>query len=145
MRRARGSFSKQVTDWCSKSEKRVQFVMRESVALVLRDANRPVTQGGNLPFKDGNLRNTLVSRVGGIPGSDDATDYMLVLSSWDGRDTFYAGWSAAYARRMEYGFVGADSLGRVYNQRGFAFREKAVQKWDDHVEATVRGAMRLLP
>lgn len=33
-------------------------------------------------------------------------------------DVLYFGNTAAYARRLEEGFVGTDSLGRSYNQRG---------------------------
>ena len=38
---------------------------------------------------------------------------------------------------MNFGYVGADSLGRVYNQQGHYFVEGAVAKWPEIVKAAV--------
>lgn len=37
--------------------------------------------------------------------------------------------NAIYGMRLNYGFVGADSLGREYNQPGRYFVEDAIAKW----------------
>lgn len=37
--------------------------------------------------------------------------------------------NAAYAMRIEFGFVGQDSLGRNYNQRGQFFVTRSVKTW----------------
>jgi hypothetical protein len=42
--------------------------------------------------------------------------------------TAHVGTDAAQARRLEYGFVGADSLGRVYNQPPFPHVGPAVDE-----------------
>lgn len=39
--------------------------------------------------------------------------------------------NAAYARRLEYGFTGTDSLGRSYNQPGRGFVGITVMEWPD--------------
>lgn len=48
-------------------------------------------------------------------------DIALICAGMKAGDIFYMTNGAAYARRMEYGFVGPDSLGRVYNQAGRHF------------------------
>lgn len=42
---------------------------------------------------------------------------------------FYMLNNAAYALRLEYGFVGEDSLGRVYNQPGRFYVTEVVKAW----------------
>jgi hypothetical protein len=42
-----------------------------------------------------------------------------------------------YARRLNYGFTGTDSLGRQYNQRGYFFVDLAAQRWQQIVTANV--------
>lgn len=50
-----------------------------------------------------------------------------------------ASYGMVYSRRLEYGFHGADSLGRYYNQRGYFFVRSAAQKWQQIVaKATER-------
>lgn len=55
-------------------------------------------------------------------------------------DTIYMGFTASYAMRMEYGFEGADSLGRVYNQSGRFFVRNQVQRWPEYVTKAMRQA-----
>ena len=45
-------------------------------------------------------------------------------------DTFYMMNNAAYAMRIEFGFVGQDSLGRTYNQAGQFFVTDTVKSFD---------------
>lgn len=42
---------------------------------------------------------------------------------------FYLMNNAAYARRLEYGFVGEDSLGRHYDQKGRFYVTDSIAKW----------------
>lgn len=56
-----------------------------------------------------------------------------VIPSFKAGDTFFYTNAAAYARRIEFGFVGEDSLGRVYNQAGRYMVTKAVAAWDSIV------------
>ena len=44
-------------------------------------------------------------------------------------DTLGFGFQAVYAPRMEFGFVGQDSLGRNYNMAGNYFVQGAVDQW----------------
>lgn len=45
---------------------------------------------------------------------------------------------AVYAMRIEYGFVGPDSLGRVYNQQGQFFVTGTVKQWPKIVEQVLK-------
>jgi hypothetical protein len=49
-------------------------------------------------------------------------------------DTFWMTNNAAYALRLEYGFVGPDKLGRVYNQAGRYYVTSNMKKWDAIVQ-----------
>jgi hypothetical protein len=53
----------------------------------------------------------------------------VVVSDLKIGDTFYYTNNAVYARRIEHGFVGYDSLGRYYNQKGRHMVIGAVAQW----------------
>lgn len=44
-------------------------------------------------------------------------------------------------RRLEFGFVGADSLGRIYNQPPFAHVEPALNELSPQIQAAFRTAL----
>jgi hypothetical protein len=54
----------------------------------------------------------------------------IVVAGIKAGDVYYMVNNAAYARRIEYGFVGADSLGRVYNQPGRHMVTINIKRWD---------------
>lgn len=58
----------------------------------------------------------------------------LIISDLKLGDTFFMTNNAVYARRINYGFVGKDSLGRYYNQAGTHMIETAVGNWPSVVE-----------
>lgn len=62
------------------------------------------------------------------PGDPGAKIALTVINLRLGQ-TFYMTNSAAYALRIEYGFVGADRLGRVYNQPGQFFVARTLAAW----------------
>jgi hypothetical protein len=61
-----------------------------------------------------------------------------VTATLQSDQAIWIGYQAAYARRMNYGFVGADSLGRVYNQAGNYFVEGAILQWRSFVAESIR-------
>ena len=91
--------------------------------------------GGNMPVDDGILRNSLTSLLNSTAISEGPDSYIVGVAGWEIGDTFYAGWYTDYARRMEYGFIGSDSRGRVYNQAGNFFARNAVLQWQGIVSA----------
>ncbi len=50
-------------------------------------------------------------------------------------DTALVGTDLEYARRLEYGFAGADSLGRVYNQQARPYFRPPIDKYIDKYRA----------
>lgn len=58
--------------------------------------------------------------------NDPRTDDMLARRLGQ---VVYLGFQAAYARRLNHGFVGEDELGRSYNQAGYHFVEGVAQQW----------------
>jgi HK97 gp10 family phage protein len=53
-----------------------------------------------------------------------------------------AGSAVEYARRLEYGFVGKDKLGRRYNQQPRAFLRPALENNEDEIEKAVEAKIR---
>lgn len=75
----------------------------------------------------------------------DAGPINLVISNVPLGETVYLGFVAAYALRIEYGFVGQDSAGRNYNQPGRGMVRLAAQNWPWIVaEATARAKAAVL-
>lgn len=94
-------YGKQVIDKINKANKQI---MSKACLLVERDAKKlcPVSPHG------GHLRASITSEIEGTTGR--------------------IGSNKKYARRIELGFVGADSLGRVYNQKPQPYLRPALHK-----------------
>lgn len=135
------SFSATVSDWVAAEKERQTAVFRASVQEFVSKAQLTVPAGGNMPINFGFLRSSIlvstdgppVTRADGEPEKGrtypENAQVALVIAGLEIGQDLYGGWSAAYAMRMEYGFVGQDSLGRTYNQQGFGFVAKAAQLW----------------
>lgn len=108
--------------------------------------------GGRLPVDTGFLRASLVVTIGEtLPpittppkeGGAHTWDSSAVEMKLEGAglgDTITAAYTAAYARRIEYGFKGKDKLGREFNQAGTRFVALAAQQWPQIVAAVCREA-----
>lgn len=128
--------------------------IRDGLGSSGRGKNRRQVQGpvartgsGRMPVDTGNLRRSLMASTAEMPalkeGKEEFSDsgVEMVISGAELGSTVYLGFQAAYALRMEYGFVGQDSLGRTYNQAGYGFVEAAAQRWPQIVaeaEAKIR-------
>lgn len=71
-------------------------------------------------------------------GAQAMADLAVKLQGLKLGDKFYFTNATVYARRIEYGFVGEDSLGRYYNQRGRYYVGNNVARWKVHVNDTAR-------
>lgn len=122
-------FADDVGDWCNDSEDRLTVTYARFIELIADRLGTTVTYGGRLPHKTGNLLRSLLASTSGPPmmGAPGATyagqDVGLVTAGVKFGQDVWLGFQANYAHRMNYGFKGADSLGRVYNQEGFGFIE----------------------
>lgn len=147
-----GTFRDQVASFERKAKARALTVFHQSTADTAEIANTPEARGGKLPVVTSFLRNSQRGKVGGLPSGPSNSDESapvepVALSVLEANlgDTFYVGWTAAYARRLEYGFNGSDSTGRVYNQAGKGFLRAAVQLWPATVARAVAKAKRSIP
>jgi hypothetical protein len=136
-------FSAQVRAFAEKAKAMQLAVFRESAQRLMEEAGTPEGQGGRMPVDTGFLRNSRAASLEGMP-TNGAMDPTLVFASMELGQTVWAGWTAAYAMRMEHGFYGEDSLGRTYAQPGKGFARAAAQRWDfivAEVTAEVKGRM----
>lgn len=111
----------------------------------LADLARWGQRGGRQAlFKGGlYLEGQVKARVQGRPGPRRITGNCL--GSWStqqlgGELAVSVGSNAPQARRLEYGFHGADSLGRVYSQPAFPHLEPAVLASADRIVEIIGAA-----
>lgn len=119
------------TAWAGNASAMLTALLRNSVQELAKEASRTVNEGGRVPVKTGNLSRSVVvdNKPPQIIEGLATGDYSLGIAAIVPGETVYIGWQAAYAKRQNFGFVGADSLGRVYNQAGFGFAEATAAKW----------------
>lgn len=130
---ARKPFAAQIAELAEKTLEQQRAVMSASIQDVIEAAQLPVAQGGRMPVDTGFLRNSLVSELNGSKVAEGPESYTLVAAQIEPGDTARFGWPAEYAMRIEYGFVGEDSLGRTFNQQGKFFVEGAAAQWQEIV------------
>lgn len=119
-------FLKSVNKWTRETEERSTDALRNG-ALDFYDALADAT-----PVDTGNLRNSLVAHVNGdaamVTGAGNEASEIASRSGYNQSianimsaklgDKISFVYHATYARRLNYGFVGFDRLGRFYNQSG---------------------------
>jgi hypothetical protein len=117
--------------WGGRTKGGLTALLRNSVQDLAREASTTIPNGGRVPVKTGNLaRSVVVSNtppqvIEGLAKGD----FSLGIANIKPGETIYLGWTAKYSRRQNNGFVGTDSLGRVYNQSGYGFAEATAAKW----------------
>ncbi|MCW0979411.1 HK97 gp10 family phage protein [Agrobacterium sp. BT-220-3] len=129
------TLSASVRQFANMTKLQMRNVFAESVQDVVDAAQLPRAKGGRIPVDTGNLRNSLASGLNGTMGAPDASSYVVTLSQMEIGDIAQFAWTAPYARRIELGFSGKDSLGRTYEQAGTHFLSSAVAQWPQFVTA----------
>ena len=128
-----GAFSDQLSAWAKATEKRAEAVYRRSVELLAEEMTRTKANGGRVPVDTGNLYRSLLASTAGMPktaeGPFPGFDIGAVTATLKLNQPVWIGYQAKYSRRINSGFVGADKLGRVYNQAGNYFVEGAIAAW----------------
>lgn len=141
------SFATTISEWGQAELERAEAIYQTAAQTVANEVRNPLAEGGRMPVKTGNLRRSLMASTSEMPTikpeqttfSDSGVDMVIAGAELGG--AVYLGFQAAYAARMNYGFVGTDSLGRVYNQAGYGFVDAVAQRWPQIVaeaEAKVR-------
>lgn len=123
--------------WAGTKDKLLTALLRGSVQALAAEAGKTIPNGGRVPVKTGNLaRSVVVSNTPPTVIDGEATgDISAGIAAIKPGEMVYIGWQAAYSRRKNFGFVGADSLGRVYNQSGYGFAEATAAKWPEILRA----------
>lgn len=136
------SFSEQIGAWASSTEKRIDAVYARSIELLAEEMSKTTKEGGKVPIDTGNLANSLLASKQGMPATSDGpftgSNVGIITATIRANQSAWLGYQAKYARRVNNGFIGADSRGRVYNQRGAHFVETAVANWSNIVETAVK-------
>lgn len=133
-------FAAQISEWASQTEARTLAVFRRAVELLAEEMNRTAANGGTLPHVTGNLMRSLTAQIGSMPAQGGAgveyagTDVGLIVAQAMLDSDIYLGFQANYARRLNYGYTGPDSLGRTFEQSGKLFVERAIKLWPDCVK-----------
>lgn len=131
--------------WAGGTTAGLTALLRNSVQGLAREASSTIPNGGRVPVETGNLARSAVVDTKPPQVIDvlaKQQDFSLGVANIKPGDTVYIGWQAKYSRRLNYGFVGEDSLGRSYNQSGYGFAEAAAAEWPKIVarEAAKMGA-----
>lgn len=136
------TFAQQVGSWANSSERRIRAVHKRSLEKLAMEMTRTKAEGGNVPFQSGNLYRSFVASTSGLPKTSTSrssgSNATAVIATLPTSSPIWFAFQAAYARRQNYGFVGADSLGRVYNQQGHYFVERAIAMWPQIVKDAVQ-------
>lgn len=132
-----GAFADQLSAWGKQTEARMEAIYRRSVRLLADEMSRTKEQGGRVPVLTTYLSKSLAASTEGMPKTSTTKtagqDVGVVIATLKLNQTIWLGYTAIYARRQNYGFVGADKLGRVFNQQGSYFVEGAIEKWPQFV------------
>ena len=115
-----GKFTASVAGWSQKALANVENVFKQSAQDVFEIAQTPVAKGGNMPVDTGFLRNSLTSSLNGAAMGAGADSYVLAVASAELGDAIFGGWTAEYARHVEYGARG---------RAGRFFMRGAAQQW----------------
>lgn len=136
------SFSAAIGDWASATPRRIEAVHKRSLEKLAVEMTRTKAEGGNVPFDTGNLYRSLTASTSGLPPTSNqpsaGSNATAVIATISPSQPLYLGYTAAYARRINSGLVGADSRGRVYNQQGNHFVERAIAMWPQIVDESAR-------
>lgn len=127
------AFADMIGEWAAKTEARTLAVYRRSIELLAEEMATTKPVGGRVPFQSGNLARSVMASTEGMPKTSALPtaggNVGAIVATLKLNQPIWLGYQAIYARRQNYGFVGADKLGRVFNQEGSHFIEYAIEMW----------------
>lgn len=122
-------FVADLAEWANDVNVSMDALARQSIQSLVENVKY------DTPFETGNLLGQWQPSInsappsGQLPPGASESAISLAISQLKAGDIYYQANNAAYALRMEYGFVGKDSLGRAYNQQGRFFVQGAIARW----------------
>lgn len=112
------SFTKQLEQFATMADKRVEATLKDATLRVVRDAQRTRDFGGRMRVKTGFLRASIQAAIGQMPDGPsinpqpnqanafrkqlDGLPVEAAVLAWDLRLPLFIGWTANYARIREY-------------------------------------------
>lgn len=102
-----------------KTKDQMLRVAKQSIQDTVRIAQTTGAQGGDMPVRDGFLRNSLVTELNGGEVAAGADSYVLGIATLQLGDAFRVAWTAEYAVPRHY----------LVNANGGLWRDKAAQQW----------------
>jgi hypothetical protein len=131
------SFAAQVKQFTTDAKQDTGLIFATAIQKLETQMKLTVNNGGMTPIDTGNLRDSILTTTVAMPQVDtEEKEYTPVAFSIGPEDLgrpVYMGVQAAYGPRIEFGFVGTDSLGRTYNQTGHYFVTGSGAKWQQFV------------
>lgn len=130
--------------WAQQQKRNVNELLPRAVVAMAQLMARTLPEGGRTPYLTGNLSRSVTISAGARPNRGDGAlrytrqDFAAASVAVAGTGEAWIAYRAIYAHRVNYGFVGADSLGRVYNQSGQGFFEAAVVQWPRVLAGVIR-------
>ena len=117
-------FSVSVAKWVKKAKGNADFVFQQ-IALDALARVKELT-----PVRTGYLKAGWQASLGSTvaPGQDATTDSATVIAQASIGDTIVIFNPVVYARRIEYGFHGVDSLGRHYHEKGRHMMQQTISE-----------------
>lgn len=133
------AFAAEIDAWVKATEPRMMAVLKRAIELFADELRLGVQNGGKTPWVTGNMVRSILAELNSIVQTSDgpfssAGDVGAAVAMMGPDDVISIGFQAIYAARVNYGFVGQDSLGRNYNQEGAHFLEAAILAWPKCVE-----------
>ena len=131
-------FSVAVEQWVKKAKERAEQAYRAIAEDALARAKELT------PVDTGYLRANFVTVLEGeaIPKDEPTPETMAGINRAKVGDTILIVNPVPYARRIEYGFVGEDSLGRKYDQKGRHMVAQTVAEMPRIAEEAVKRVTR---
>lgn len=150
-----GKFAAQCAAFADKATRRVVYARNGAALRLMGEITQNLSIGAP-GVVTGFLRGSLMASTSYIPlwgdkeqpeggGVPLVASYEAAIMAARIDQIVWIGLGAAYARRLEFGFVGKDALGRSFNQSGFGFVAKAVKKLPRFIEEAAADARRAIP
>lgn len=153
-----GKFAAQCAAFAEKAQKRIVYARNKATLMTAEEILSNLSMGAP-NVVTGFLRASLMASTSFMPLFRDdgdqpeegqsyspdisALEAQIMAARMDEVPWLY--FTAAYARRLEHGFVGTDSLGRTYNQSGYGFVARALQMRGRFVHEAAKEARRAIP
>lgn len=130
-----------IGEWAKQTQERIEAVHKRSVELLAEEMIRTKPNGGRLPVDTGNLARSQLASQTAMPktseGPFNGSNVGAVVATMDVTKPIFIGMQAIYSRVANYGFVGADRLGRIHNRAGNYFIEGAIAEWPSLVKKAI--------